>query len=298
MSDRVTEHLLLSAMSQQQCLARLEQRSDAFDRDDLATAWRTARETMSRLEEREAGCADDPGILPMPPEMAAQVDAVVSTPAIDRAFGRVPVMFGLIELDATMTSRSVLIDERLEAMKGAWPALPEDAALAAACLPHTAEPPPASRVSFDGRCLSIRDDHEVLQQLDIRFETGAEAQSPDAPGSVHTALHLRVGTPPPLVHAVRFGGRLMLVDGHHRARVLRALGVTFLPCIVSVCSDVDDVLAAAPAVSDLDLDALFDSPRPPMLRDFGRSTLVHTYRARRPGRLLQWRIEPAVQWLP
>jgi len=298
MNDRVTEHVLLGAMPQQQFLARLEQRSDAFDRDDLATAWRTARETLSRLEEREAGCADDAGILAIPPEMAAQVDAVIATPAIAQAFARVPVMFGLIELDATMTARTVLIDERLEAMKTSWPAVPEDAALAAACLPQTAEPPPASRVSFDGRCLSIRDDHEVLQQLDIRIETGAPVSLPDAPGAVHTALRLLVGTSPPLVHAVRLGGRLLLVDGHHRARVLRALGVTFLPCIVSVCSDLDDVIAAAPSAGDLDLEALFESPRPPMLRDFGRGALVHTYSARRPGRLLQWRIEPSVQWLP
>ena len=298
MSERVTEHVLLSALTQQRFLARLEQRAESFDRDALSDVWRAAREAAMRLEEREAGCADDAAVLPIPAEMAAHIDAVVGLPAIDGAFSRVPVLFGLIELDSTMASRAVLVDERLEAMKAAWGTLPDDPALAAACLPLESEPFASPRVSFDGRCLSILDEDERFQQIELSVETGSAALEFEGPGEVHAALRLLVGVPPPVMHAVRLNDRLLLVDGHHRARILRAAGATFLPCFVSVCADYDDVLMAAPALGDLDLDSLFEAPRPPMLRDFGRASLVHSYRARRPGRLLQWRIEASAHPLP
>lgn len=298
MSDRVTEHVLLSALSQQQFLARLEHRSDEFDRDLLTARWRDARDAIARIAEREDGCADDAAILPIPPEMAAHVDAVIASPVIDRAFSRVPVTFGLIELDSTMSSRSVLVEERVAAMASSWGAAPDDAALAAACLPLDGQRVDTSRLRFDGRCLSIIDDTESLEQLEVSVQDGPSTAEIPGPGEVHAVLRVIVGTPPALVHAVRHDGRLLLVDGHHRARALRAAGVTFVPAIVSVCGDLDDVVAVAPRLAELDLEGMFDAPRPPMLRDFGRGVLVHSYPARRPSRLLQWRIEATSQWLP
>jgi hypothetical protein len=101
-----------------------------------------------------------------------------------------------------------------------------------------------------------------------------------------------------VLHAVLHAGRLLLVDGHHRARVLRARGQTFLPCVVSACTDLDDVLAAAPSLGDVDLSRLFEAPRPPLLRDFDRAGLVHTRQVRATRRLLRVRVTVEEDRLP
>jgi ParB-like chromosome segregation protein Spo0J len=90
----------------------------------------------------------------------------------------------------------------------------------------------------------------------------------------------------------------MLAKGHHRARTLGALGVTYLPCLISVCSSIDDVIAAAPWLNAAAAQRCFDEERPPMLRDFGRSALLHAYESRPRRRLLQLRVEVSSQWLP
>ena len=66
----------------------------------------------------------------------------------------------------------------------------------------------------------------------------------------------------------------MLNDGHHRAYALRAMGLTHVPCVIQVCSSYEEVrLAATPEIHD-NSDLYFESPRPPLLRDFDRPDLA------------------------
>ena len=143
MHDAVTEHCLLPGTSLQAFIDHTERVVDGADRDALIDLWRHAREAMARIEASEAGCADDPGILPIPDTMADHVRALVRVPEVTRAFSRVPVSFGLIEIDATMSARSVLREETPEACRHRWPAEIGSAVLAAACRPLLPAPTPA-----------------------------------------------------------------------------------------------------------------------------------------------------------
>jgi hypothetical protein len=253
---------------------------------------------MMRAEDKEAGCADDAAILAVPAEMSAHIDAVLADARVNRAFARVPVMFGLIDVDATMCAHATLAGDTLEAMSAAWQGGLDDPALVRTCLPLEARDAGDVRASFDGRTLSVSADDGELCWLHSALQSGAGASDVAGPGTIGATLQLQVGRAPALLHAVRLNGRLLLVEGRHRARVLRAAGETYLPCLISNCADLDDVREAAPAVTALDLERLFDAPRPPMLRDFGRAELVYRYEARRLRRLLQLRIEATAQWVP
>ncbi len=298
MAPSVTEQYLLPATSLQAFVERVEQRGEPAGRAQLSDAWRAAREAMLRLEEREAGCADDAAVLTLPEDMGAHVAAVARIPEVDRGFAHVPVMFGLIELDATMCARHVLVEETLSALKAAWPEDLDDVQLVAACLPLSDWPVADTRASFHGRTLTVITDDDGLHWSDSTVVSRAAAAAVAGSGVIDAGLQLLLGRTPPLMHAIRMNGRLLLVEGHHRARVLRASGQAFAPCIVSSCIDLDEVRAAVPSLADTDLGRYFEASRPPMLRDFDRQALVYRYRARRLRRMLQLKIDVTTQWLP
>lgn len=298
MSAFVTEQYLMSASPLRDFLERIEARAEPGDRADRIDAWRRAQQLASELETRERGCADDAAVLPLPAEMAPCVEALVRDPAVDRAFAGVPVMFGLIELDATMCGSPVMVEDTLAGMRASWRDVPDDPALAAVCLASRSAHRGTPRASFDGEVLSVSCDDGGLAWLGGTMPSGEAAPGADGPGASAVALHLHVGSMPPVLHALRLNGRLLLVEGGHRARVLRALGLTYVPCLISSCIDLDDVRAARPGIEALDLSRYFEAPRPPMLRDFDRPALVCRYRARVLRRLLRLKVEASSYWVP
>jgi hypothetical protein len=161
-----------------------------------------------------------------------------------------------------------------------------------------AAPRGTPRAVFDGRVLSVSCDDDGLAWLVGTMLSGEAALGAVGPGTLAAALQLHVGTMPPVLHALRLNGRLLLVEGGHRARVLRALGLTYVPCLISSCIDLDDVRAARPGIEALDLDRYFEAPRPPMLRDFDRPALVCRYRARVLRRVLRLTVDASSHWVP
>lgn len=281
MADALTEQFLMPLVTLEEFIGHAEANGPAVGRAVLQDAWRHARLAMARLAEREAGCADEAAVLPLPEAMAPQAAALAAHPAMARAFDTVPVAFGLVEVDALMASRASLWSDRLTAAESlAEGAREDDTRLAAACL-DAGLPRPPLQTQCLGDTWTVLADDPLLQARPQRVATADHGQ---------LQWCWQAGSPPPVVHVARHAGRLLLVDGHHRARVLRLQGVTFLPCVVSACEDLDDVALVAPHLARADLARWFDATRPPLLRDHDRPSLVHRHAARRPRRLLQLRM--------
>ncbi|MBL8328382.1 MAG: ParB-like nuclease domain-containing protein [Rubrivivax sp.] len=286
MTETPLEHFLMPVTSLDTFVERVQGVNPAADRAELVAAWRKAQHTMNALAGSEDGCADASAVLPLPPSMAAATSALAGNASMAQVFDTVPVAFGLVEFDALMASRPALWGDRLsrcEALvQGADDA---DERLAACCL-NPALGQPELKSHWAGSTWTVVTDDP---QASLRKEPVA--------GGVHAApaeAQWRVVSPPPVVHVARHGGRLLLVDGHHRVRMLRNLGIGFVPCLISACDDLDDVLRVAPHLAALDVARWFDLARPPMLRDHDRPSLVHTHRACPPRRLMQLRCE--AQW--
>jgi hypothetical protein len=279
---------------------------DAFGQgpgnSEWVDVWIAAQLAFRRLQEKEAGCADDAALLPLPASMQAQAQAVQQCVHTSLAHSRVPVAFNLVEFDGLMSSSCVLQQAQLQAVQARVQTAPDDAELAAICLQtaaaRDATGTPETVASWDGNGLSVLSSDRNIRLLQAQLVSALAPGLPPAPGLAAAALQVAVGSSVPVMHVAKLDGRALLVKGHHRARVLRALGVNYLPCLVSVCTSTDDVLAVAPWLQRSQVEAQFESPRPVMVRDFDRPSLVHSHEARTRRRLLQLKLEVSAQWLP
>ena len=293
-----TQHFLLADSTLQDFLSHMKEFSPHYEMDSLVDAWRAAERQMASLRDSETGCADQAAVLPLPPPMTPHAQAIENSPEARLAHSRVPVFFGLVEFDGMMTVKRALLEDKLEAARTQVGANLDDSELAAICFPSAHTPRLVSSSHWDGERLLVVSDDDDVRLLQFVAVDGKASESQVDPGVTAASLQLSVGHSLPLMHAVRLKERVLLVKGHHRARVLRSRGVTFLPCIISMCESIDDVLAAAPGLDRQGVERCFQVRRPCMLRDFSRSSLVHTFEARTRRRLLQVRMEVSSSLLP
>lgn len=268
------------------------------DSDSLIDIWRAAQLALGRLPEREQDCANLAAVLPLPAAMLDQSNVVLQSRAVQQAHSLVPVGFGLVEFDAMMTTRQTLNEGKLSAVRSSVTAYPDDTELANICL--SLSPPPA-RVSmnrWDGQRLLIVTDSDDFRLLSCDASLANSSHSLITPGIAQASLQWVMGTSLPVMHVVRMDGRVLLVKGHHRAQVLRALGVKHLPCLISSCESIDDVLAAAPTLSRRAVELCFSQRRPPMARDFDRSAFVHQHEVAARQLLVQVKVDFTSNWLP
>ena len=260
-----TERILLPLLELEAFLEQAGMGSGAA-MESLAEAWRGARRSMRRLAESEPWQANSAAILPLPATMQERVDAVTGCPRVAAAFRDVPVAFGLVDVDALMASRATLREDSLQHwVSRAKGSSADDPVLVNVCLPTDWEPRRYEH-SLSGTTLRLLSDDPTLS---VRV---APASPPDGDAC---GFEVVAAAPPPLLHAARLDGRLVLLDGHHRARALGMQGVRYVPCMISACEDIDDVCRLAPWLARDAVAEWFGSARPPMLRDFARRSLVH-----------------------
>jgi hypothetical protein len=255
-----------------------------LDRGELAEAWRDSARLFQELQVSEAGAADKPQVLPLPARLQSHVNKLSSLDSFKGTFSAVPVAFGMVELNKLVAYQQYITQSSVDWMvaNAHWPMTPAD--LAKLCLPLD---PPDSGFRLarqDGdRYVFISDNH------DGRFQ-GAQVIDPSqivglkVNGHAQSVLVLPFGYTTNVLNAVRFGNRIVLNNGYHRAVSLMSMGVTHAPCLIQVCSNWDDVeLAGASAIWDGG-EVFFNQARPPMLKDFFNPGLIRkfdTYRLRK-----------------
>lgn len=240
---------------------------------ELADFWRHAAATYRQLEVSEPGAADDPGIHALPRSIQRHVDSLVEQPEFRHTFDTVPVAFGMVELDKMIVSQYTLTRSIVDGLRARHASRPNARQLAEICLPMAARE--------DDCRLAYRDDGEfvfVSRKHDMRF-LGASVVDPAAvsgltvQGHAKAVIALSVGFSTNVLNVVRFGNRVVLNNGHHRAYALRAMGLKHVPCVIQVCASYEELReAASPEIYDHS-DLYFESPRPPLLRDFDRPDL-------------------------
>jgi hypothetical protein len=268
-------------------------------REELVQAWRGASEAYGELAEREAGCADDIGVLPLAEGMQAHLEAVMSEPAVHNAFGEVPVAFGLLEADALMAGHYWIDERREREATGRASRISDDADLIRTCLPagdDWFQPEPLVRLVQGELCVIGRD--ADIELIDAAMVVPPAGEAGQVPGNLVGTLSFSIGRRPPLMHVAMHAGRALLLEGRHRALALRQAGWTFLPCLISTCSTLDEVALVSTGISADYAANCFEAKRPPMLRDFGRPALVHRYEKRSTRQVLRIRYEVLQETIP
>ena len=292
MNHTVTERCLLPAAP----LAELERHVRARQIEDhlpgLQGQWREARAAFRALAEKESGCADNCTVLALPSTMEIQARALLASPLLNRRHEAVPVVLGLVEVEALVASALSLVDQRVSAVTAGLSGRPDEATLAECC--WLTEPPHESpgHVLLTDYSLTVTSEAGELELDGVSLADPSLLTSDAMSSTVCAGLSLSLGRAPRTMHGIRYQGRILLVKGHHRARALRALGVTYLPCLVSVCADLDNLAACAPRRVVDTWQRYFADPRPPMLRDFDRRKLPFVYQSQplRQQLRLQWTV--------
>jgi hypothetical protein len=265
--------------------------SQVPDRAGLTDLWRAGQSEYARLALSEAGAANAVAVRPLPKAMANHIAKLVELGGVTRTFDTVPVAFGLVPLDALIISQYSMTQAVVDRIAAAHPTPISPKRLAELCLPLKA---PAAGFHLAGRSerefTFVSDAHD-MRFLDAQVIEPVSVQQAPVMGHPQAVVALSVGFSANLLNTVRYNGRIALNNGHHRALALRAMGLTHAPCLIQPCASMEDVQQAASREITNNADLYFDSPRPPLLRDFDNPLLAHSFDAPRMRRVLTIKLE-------
>lgn len=252
-----------------------------MDRGDLADMWREASVVFNQLQTSEAGAADKPQILPLSKALQAHVNKLVKLSSFQQTFSAVPVAFGMVELDKLVVSQQHIGRASVDRMVSDLPRPLTDADLASVCLPLTAGDAGFKVAHQDGeRFVFVSDTHDT-RFLGAQLVNPADIKGLKVNGHAQAVLALSVGFTTNVLNVVRYGTRVVLNNGYHRALALRELGVTHAPCLIQVCAHWEDVGLAGSSEMYDNGPVYFSSARPPLLRDFANPQLARAFASRR-----------------
>lgn len=252
-----------------------------LDKAELADDWRDASDVYDELETSEAGAADKPEVLPLPPQLQAHVDELTRLPNFQSTFSSVPVAFGMVALDKLVAYQHHLTLSSVRKMLAQVPQPVDDETLAGLCLPLTAADASFRLAHDDGQKFVFVSDTHDTRFLGARLVQPADIQGFAVNGHAQAVIALSVGFTTNVLNVVRYGGRMVLNNGYHRAWALLQMGVTHAPCLIQVCAHWEDVGLVGNREIYENGPVYFSSARPPMLRDFGNPALTRVFPARR-----------------
>ncbi|MES2401527.1 MAG: hypothetical protein V4573_16170 [Pseudomonadota bacterium] len=251
-----------------------------LDKGELVDIWREASKVFVGLQESEAGVADKPEIMPLTPLLQSHVDKLVALPHFQSSFQAVPVAFGMVELDKLVVYQQHVTQSSLQKMTDSLPGQVSEEVLARLCLPLTADTSSFHvALEEDGRLIFSSGSHDA-RFLGAQVIKPADIKDFSVSGHAQAVIALSVGFTTNVLNVVRYGPRMVLNNGYHRAMALRQLGVTHAPCLIQVCSHWEEVGLAGSNEIYENSSVYFSAARPPLLRDYSNPLLTRSFTTR------------------
>lgn len=251
-----------------------------LERGDLADMWRGAARAFEALQTSEAGVADQPKVLPLSAQAQAHVKLLAELPYFQQTFSAVPVAFGMVPLDTLVVCQQHITRSSVARMQATLPSPLPEQALTDLCLPLSADKA-GFRLAHqsDSSFTFVSDTHDA-RFLGAQLLDPAALASAQVSGYPLAAIGLAVGFTTNVLNVVRYGNRLVLNNGYHRAFALRQRGVTHAPCLIQVCGHWEDVGLAGASEMFHNGPVYFSQARPPLLRDFANPALTRAFATR------------------
>jgi hypothetical protein len=250
------------------------------DESDTADMWRAAAKHYEALRSSEAAVADKPHVLPLPRSMQPHIDKLTQLDSFAATFSSVPIAFGMVPLAQLVCSQFDLTLSTVQVLKQHITPKMRPAALAKLCLPLALA---------HGHCVLGREtrgeyvfhsDSHDLRYLGAQLVPVANIQGYRHSGHAQAAIVIGVGFSTNVLNVVRYGDRLVLNNGYHRAMALLSQGYTHAPCVIQVCGHWEDVGLCAMGEISGNSELYFSNPRPPLLRDFLNPALTSHWQLR------------------
>jgi hypothetical protein len=264
---------------------------------DLTDAWQAAHAIIRRLEQEEAGIADDPTLGKLGPEYEPLLIEFLKDPLVHYGFNTVPTEVAIVELDRMVVYQEyidVTHSQRLEQQLGPIPSRTE---LFRTCLPYDHPQPPVkwSRVSR-GKFVFMSPSNDLRLLGPTALRPGELKNAPG--GNLVGVAGVSIGFGSNFMNAIYAERRLILNNGSHRAFTLRQMGVTHVPCIVQHVSSREELEVVASSAVRRNPDLYLKHARPPMLKDYFNPQLRLVMPVHRLVRQVTVRIEVEEDFVP
>jgi hypothetical protein len=253
--------------------------------------WRLANEYYRSLEKTEAGIADEIEVLDLDPELVPLAEEQITNPRYRNTFDDLPGQYAMVELDRLVVSQFHVTRQHTDMQQARLGPAPSAEAVFRFCQPPAASQAPvrarrigSQRYIFSSESTDFRPHDPVLLRPD-------QVSDYESFGHVSNIVGLVVGFGSNFFSAIRYGDRLILHNGYHRAYALRALGVTHAPCIVKEAADRDELEVAAGRSVAANSGSYFDSKRPPVLKDFFDPRIFKIHRIRKTVSMIEIEFE-------
>ncbi len=289
----MTERWLPAAVALPEFMKFVEKWADdgLHDSRRYLDAWRNAKANFDILRKDEAGEAEKIDILPLPKSMRPLSRKLIKHATFVQGFGDFPTRVAYVELGRLVAyQQHVVIDHVRTQMSGLSPDMPgED--LFEHCFPSRESMPPL-------KVRSLGDDTMVFSSpsTDMRFlgpmllEQG-KIKGYIPVGKAAMVLGLPVGFGSNLLNALSYRGRLLLNNGYHRTVAMLEAGITHAPCVIQELASLDELELAGGKVKSERAAYYFNSPRPPLMRDFSDARLHHDMQTMRREKQVYIRFE-------
>lgn len=256
-----------------------EKAVDGRDIDEgmLVDMWRKAAAVFAGLQVSEAGIADKPEVKPLSRKLQAHIGKLTRLPHFQACFPAVPVSFGMVELDKLIVSQQHITQSSVQKMTRSLKIPLSETALAELCLPLTPDTSGFGvALEENGRYVFTSDTHDA-RFLGAKLVNPSDIKGHTVGGHAQAVLALSVGFTTNVLNIVRFGPRMVLNNGYHRAIALRKLGITHAPCLIQVCGHWEEVGLAGSQEVYHNAAVYFTASRPPLLRDYTNPALTKAF---------------------
>ena len=252
--------------------------------DKISKDWSEATELLRHIESDDKGAADNCETSEI---SSSLIGAINLNPAIKNNFGNDVYEFKMVEIDNLVAiQRQVLLDFVDDLSKKIPKNPTEDDLLKICLIPEKLVPLP--KVAHrDSKSLYISSPNQDLRFLGgyIKNEiTRDDIESLGVGGFPTHAIMLFVGYGAGTMTAVSANGRIILMNGFHRAYTLRKKGIKKIPLLVKKIGNAD--LELPSNIKGLEKNYLLKHPRPILVKDFFNEDLVRVFKVKKSTSIL------------
>jgi hypothetical protein len=271
---------------------------DPVSESDLIDEWRAAQARIRELRRQEAGFADDATVGELGDHYESLLIEFLQDPLVRHGFNTVPTEVGMVELDRLVVYQNHIDLAHVARLVGSLERPPDWQDLFRICLPYDHPTPPVAwSRSHDDRFVFHSPSNDLRFLGAIPLERSQVVDCPPT-GVVVGVVGITVGFGSNFLNAIKFGNRLILNNGSHRAFALRQLGITHVPCVVQHASSRLDLRMIAPRRLRRSLDSLLEDARPAVLKDYFDERLRTVVRVHRRVRQVTVRFDVDETYVP
>lgn len=262
----------------------------ALESGGLVHEWRAARAYVRQLEKREAGLADDLPLKDLPSEMAQAAEVCLNDPAIEEANRMMPRRWVWVELDRVAVFQKCIDLAWVRAIQTRLGRVPsaEDIVNVAAGTDVKLPGIEVVRSTEDSYVFSCNSSE--LQFFGTKLFDPTVLPRELSRGNVGQVLAAFVGFGLRTLSVVRLHGRLILLNGTHRAYALRDLGLSHVPCLLVDVEHPDELELAGVGQTRSLIEHCARVPRPPLFKDYFDSRQCKLVSLERTRRAIQMQI--------